>query len=78
MAQHFTYINKLKGKLSASSINLSDAVDRSLVLEIAIKCGDLNNPTKTLEQSKVWTFRVMDEFFQQVNNSLIFKMSLMF
>ncbi|KAJ1536162.1 High affinity cAMP-specific and IBMX-insensitive 3',5'-cyclic phosphodiesterase 8A [Nowakowskiella sp. JEL0078] len=57
MAQHFTYINKLKGKIAASSLKLEDPADRALVLEMAIKCADLNNPTKPLEQCKKWAFR---------------------
>ncbi|KAJ3319549.1 hypothetical protein HDU76_000503 [Blyttiomyces sp. JEL0837] len=67
MSQHFQYINKLKGKIAASALKWGESTDRALILEIAIKCGDLNNPTKSLELSKQWSFRVMDEFFKQVN-----------
>ncbi|KAI9362045.1 hypothetical protein DFJ73DRAFT_620890 [Zopfochytrium polystomum] len=62
---HFTYINKLKSKISASSLNLDDSDDRALVLDMAIKCADLNNPTKTTNQCKNWAYRVMEEFFKQ-------------
>ncbi|KAJ3092118.1 hypothetical protein HK102_010543 [Quaeritorhiza haematococci] len=65
MAQHFQYINKLKGKIAASSLRLEDPSDRALVLEIAIKCADLNNPAKTTEASIKWAYRVMEEFFGQ-------------
>ncbi|KAJ3213639.1 cAMP-specific 3',5'-cyclic phosphodiesterase 4D [Dinochytrium kinnereticum] len=65
MAQHFNYINKLKGKLSTSGLNFQDTADRSLVLEMAIKCADLNNPTKSTESSKAWAYRVLEEFFDQ-------------
>ncbi|KAJ3036722.1 hypothetical protein HDV00_002435 [Rhizophlyctis rosea] len=65
MAQHFTYINKLKTKIAAGALKLEDAGDRGLALEIAIKCADLNNPTKPKEQSVQWAMRVMEEFFEQ-------------
>ncbi len=66
MAQHFQYINKLKGKIAASSLRLEDPADRSLVLEMAIKCADLNNPSKPTEQCTKWAYSVMQEFFVQV------------
>ncbi|KAI9345013.1 hypothetical protein BDR26DRAFT_1005825 [Obelidium mucronatum] len=65
MSQHFTYINKLKSKISASALKLQEAPDRALVLDMAIKCADLNNPAKSLESCKLWAFRIMEEFFQQ-------------
>ncbi|KAJ3224589.1 hypothetical protein HK099_008198 [Clydaea vesicula] len=65
MAQHFQYINKLKGKIVTSSLRLEDAVDRTLVLEMAIKCADLNNPSKPTEQCTKWVYNLMKEFFVQ-------------
>ena len=65
MAQHFTYINKLESKIAAGVLKL-EAADNGLGLEIAIKCADLNNPTKPQEQSVQWAMRVMEEFFEQV------------
>ncbi|KAI8814794.1 hypothetical protein BJ742DRAFT_784433 [Cladochytrium replicatum] len=65
MSQHFTYINKLKSKIAASALKLEEPADRALVLEMAIKCADLNNPTKSIEACKRWAFRVMEEFFKQ-------------
>jgi hypothetical protein len=68
MTAHFTQINKFKGKLEASSLNMNEKASRVLVLEMAIKCGDLNNVGKSLEIAKEWSFRVMDEFFKQVTS----------
>ncbi|KAI9356020.1 hypothetical protein DFJ73DRAFT_958510 [Zopfochytrium polystomum] len=65
LSSHFTYINKFKGKLTTAGMNLEDASNKSLVLEMAIKCGDLANPAKNLELSKEFTYRVIDEFFKQ-------------
>ncbi|KAI9091443.1 hypothetical protein DFS34DRAFT_324898 [Phlyctochytrium arcticum] len=65
MAQHFHYINKLKGKIAASALNFEESGDRALVLECAIKCADLNNSAKPTSQSRKWAFQVMQEFFLQ-------------
>ncbi|KAJ3121123.1 cAMP-specific 3',5'-cyclic phosphodiesterase 4D, partial [Irineochytrium annulatum] len=65
LTKHFHYINTLKSKLATSSFNLEDPADRSLILDVAIKCSDLNNPTKSLEASKQWAFLVVEEFFNQ-------------
>eukprot|EP00842_Homolaphlyctis_polyrhiza_P004345 jgi/Hompol1/4911/HPOL_002090-RA len=65
LAQHFQIINKFKGKLTTSSLKLEDEADRQLVLEMAVKCGDLGNPTKVFDESKRWSFLVMEEFFRQ-------------
>ncbi|KAJ3158990.1 hypothetical protein HDU86_002159 [Geranomyces michiganensis] len=65
MSQHFHYINKLKGKIAASALNWEESSDRGLILECAIKCADLNNSAKPLEQSRKWAFQVMQEFFLQ-------------
>jgi 3'5'-cyclic nucleotide phosphodiesterase len=34
-------------------------------MKMAIKCGDLGNPTKPFDISKKWTNLVMEEFFRQ-------------
>ncbi|KAJ3332434.1 hypothetical protein HDU76_000247 [Blyttiomyces sp. JEL0837] len=65
MSKHFEIINKLKSKISTSALKLDESADRAQVLEIAIKCADLNNPAKPLEQCKKWAFCVLDEFFKQ-------------
>ena len=67
MAQHFQIINKFKGKISTSALKLDEEVDRQLIMEMAVKCGDLGNPTKKFEDSKRWTNLVMEEFFRQVS-----------
>lgn len=66
MAQHFQFISKFNGKVASSSLNLDDENDRMLVMEMAVKCGDLGNPAKTFDQAKKWTNLVMEEFFRQV------------
>ncbi|KAI8925591.1 hypothetical protein BC831DRAFT_265099 [Entophlyctis helioformis] len=67
LAQHFSIISKFKGKIAASGFKLDDEADRQLLLEMAVKCGDLGNPTKPFETAKRWTGLVMEEFFRQVS-----------
>jgi 3'5'-cyclic nucleotide phosphodiesterase len=66
LMQHFPYINKFKGKLSAGGFNLSEDPDKQLMMEMAVKCGDLSNPIKPYDIARKWTGRVMEEFFRQV------------
>lgn len=66
LAQHFQFISKFKGKVSSSALKLEDEADRHLIMEMAVKCGDLGNPVKTFDQAKKWTNLVMEEFFRQV------------
>ncbi|KAJ3026523.1 UNVERIFIED_CONTAM: High affinity cAMP-specific 3',5'-cyclic phosphodiesterase 7A [Siphonaria sp. JEL0065] len=67
IATHFDWIGKFKNKLSGvgHEINFDVKLDRRLVLNMAIKCADVNNPTKPLASCKFWTERIMEEFFRQ-------------
>ncbi|KAJ3142635.1 cAMP-specific 3',5'-cyclic phosphodiesterase 4D, partial [Irineochytrium annulatum] len=65
LTKHFHYINTLKSKLAASSVKFEEPADRSLILDVAIKCADLSNPTRGLEISKKWAVLVLEEFFNQ-------------
>ncbi|KAI9361588.1 hypothetical protein DFJ73DRAFT_789099 [Zopfochytrium polystomum] len=65
MAGHFEYIAKFKNKLSGSGLQYEDAKDRQLLMDIAIKCGDINNAAKNLDLCRTWAGRIMEEFFQQ-------------
>ena len=65
MTFHFDWIGKFKTKMSGNGLNLEQKSDRKLLLNMAIKCSDVNNPSKPLEQCKVWTELVMEEFFRQ-------------
>ncbi|TPX64365.1 hypothetical protein CcCBS67573_g08426 [Chytriomyces confervae] len=58
IAAHFDWIGKFKNKVSATSsgggarINFEVKLDRRLVTNMAIKCADVNNPSKPLAQCK--------------------------
>ena len=65
MAAHFDWIGKFKNKLAGSGLNLDVKPDRKLLLNMAMKCADINNPTKKLRNCKKWTDMIMKEFFAQ-------------
>ena len=65
LATHFQILNKFKAKVAGGNLKLEEASDRSLVMEMAMKCGDLANPTRPTSQSVKWSFRIMEEFFNQ-------------
>ncbi|KAJ3174458.1 High affinity cAMP-specific 3',5'-cyclic phosphodiesterase 7A [Geranomyces variabilis] len=68
MSKHFEYINKFKSRMSAGTINGTNDLspeNRLAIAEMAIKCADLCNPSKTFPLSKKWTDAVMEEFFMQ-------------
>ncbi|KAL7747620.1 cAMP-specific 3',5'-cyclic phosphodiesterase 4D [Sorochytrium milnesiophthora] len=71
LSGHFEYISRLKNKLGSSDfnvavgINANDAGDRQLVMDVAVKCGDISNPAKDTALSQKWTELVLAEFFLQ-------------
>lgn len=65
LAMHFQILNKFKAKVAAGNLKMEEANDRSIVTEMAMKCGDLANPTRPLAQSVKWSFKIMEEFFNQ-------------
>ncbi|KAJ3121318.1 hypothetical protein HK098_003786 [Nowakowskiella sp. JEL0407] len=68
MSKHFEYLTKFKTKLQQSNIaigKLESQENRMVVLEIAMKCADLNNPSKTPELARKWTESIMEEFYRQ-------------
>eukprot|EP01132_Coremiostelium_polycephalum_P003101 gene3101-3879_t len=67
MANHFDLVGKLKSKLSGNGFNpaTNEKKDRILLMQIAIKCADISNPSKSWEIYKEWADRVTEEFYKQ-------------
>ncbi|KNC46029.1 uncharacterized protein AMSG_00147 [Thecamonas trahens ATCC 50062] len=65
MSQHFDYLGKFKLKIESESLDLSVTEARNLVLEMAMKCADISNPTKDTAICETWAHLVMEEFFRQ-------------
>jgi hypothetical protein len=67
MVSHFEYIAKFDNKINGAGLNFTDAKDRQLAMDIAIKCGDINNASKPNEIATKWSYLIMEEFFAQVS-----------
>ncbi|KAJ3410395.1 cAMP-specific 3',5'-cyclic phosphodiesterase 4D [Chytridiales sp. JEL 0842] len=66
MGKHFEYLTKFKAKVSTNGFNrLETQENRLIVMEIALKCGDLNNPSKTPALAGKWCNSIMEEFYRQ-------------
>ena len=65
-SQHFQYLTQFKAKVDAKALdNLDPSENRITLLEMAIKCADLNNPSKIEVVSRRFVDMVMEEFFGQ-------------
>ncbi|KAI9335247.1 hypothetical protein BDR26DRAFT_839391 [Obelidium mucronatum] len=66
MGKHFEILSKFKTKIQSNGFrNLDTQENRLMVLEIALKCSDLNNPSKTQEIAVQWAYCIMEEFYRQ-------------
>jgi hypothetical protein len=48
-------------------LNFTDVKDRQLAMDIALKCGDINNASKPTAIAVKWSERIMEEFFHQAS-----------
>eukprot|EP00842_Homolaphlyctis_polyrhiza_P000731 jgi/Hompol1/1659/HPOL_004940-RA len=65
MTAHFEFIGKFKNKINGAGLDFADPKDRQLCMDIAIKCGDINNATKSQALCTQWAMNIMEEFFRQ-------------
>ena len=67
MARHHEVIHKFETCTARSGTSFAawSAADRQVALQLTLHCADIGNQTKPLHQSKQWTTRVMEEFFNQ-------------
>ena len=65
MAKHFEYINKFKARIDGGGVRLEEPAVRGVVLEVAMKCADLNNPSRDAPTAQKWTEAIMAEFYSQ-------------
>ncbi|KAG8456592.1 hypothetical protein GDO86_002390 [Hymenochirus boettgeri] len=71
MSKHMNLLADLKTmvetkKVTSSGVLLLDNYsDRIQVLQNMVHCADLSNPTKPLQLYRMWTDRIMEEFFRQ-------------
>lgn len=70
MINHFEHITKFKNKIIGDGLDINDYKSRQILMDIAMKCGDISNAAKPPHLAMHWTALIMDEFYHQV---LIFK-----
>jgi cAMP-specific phosphodiesterase 4 len=76
MSKHMSLLAELKTMVESKKVSGSGLIvletyqDRIRVLQNMLHCADLSNPTKPLNIYKMWTSRVMNEFFQQGDREL--------
>ncbi|XP_071054218.1 uncharacterized protein [Onthophagus taurus] len=59
------FLTKFKNHLDENTLDLSRKEDRHFILQIALKCADISNPTRPWDISHKWSLKVCDEFFRQ-------------
>ena len=65
MAVHFKNVDRLSAALSAGDLDLSKRDDKSFVLEMLIHSADVSNPCRQERVYRLWTDKVMAEFYNQ-------------
>ena len=64
MAEHFNFIARFSTKVQAN-IDVKNADDRLALMQIAMKCADISNPTKTPDYARKWAMLMLAEFHAQ-------------
>ncbi|CAD8126773.1 unnamed protein product [Paramecium sonneborni] len=62
LTRHFQLMNRFQNYLDLSESQLSD---KTLVMSICIKCADVGHGAKQLRLHKLWSRRIIEEFFLQ-------------
>ncbi|CAD8159980.1 unnamed protein product [Paramecium pentaurelia] len=62
LTRHFQLMNKFQNYLN---VNESPAIDQQLIMSIGIKCADVGHGAKELKLHKLWSRRIVEEFFLQ-------------
>lgn len=55
----------LQDHLDNATLDLRIPEHRHFILQIALKCADISNPTRPWDISHKWSLKVCDEFFRQ-------------
>ncbi|KAK4877399.1 hypothetical protein RN001_009905 [Aquatica leii] len=59
------FLVKFKKHIDDDTLDLRNHEDRHFILQIALKCADISNPTRPWDISHKWSLKVCDEFFRQ-------------
>ncbi|EAR99060.2 3'5'-cyclic nucleotide phosphodiesterase family protein (macronuclear) [Tetrahymena thermophila SB210] len=63
-SQHFADLAKLKGRLTSQDFDPKDK-DKDICMMSLLHSADVSNPYKPWEICRQWTFKVLDEFWNQ-------------
>ena len=69
LKRHFEILAEFNAKVNdedAPGIDWTLETDRLLVSQMVIKLADINGPAKRLNLHKQWTYRIAEEFYEQV------------
>ena len=66
MAQHFSDLGKMKGRLAVADFDIKDK-DKNMCMEEIIHACDISNPVKPFNVYSQWIDRVLTEFWNQVS-----------
>nr|CAH7759497.1 unnamed protein product [Callosobruchus chinensis] len=59
------FLSRFRKHLDEGSLDLRKPEHRNFILQIALKCADISNPTRPWDISHKWSLKVCDEFFRQ-------------
>ncbi|VEN39754.1 unnamed protein product [Callosobruchus maculatus] len=59
------FLSRFRKHLDEGSLDLRQPEHRNFILQIALKCADISNPTRPWDISHKWSLKVCDEFFRQ-------------
>ncbi|CAD8121988.1 unnamed protein product [Paramecium sonneborni] len=62
LTKHFQLMNKFQNYLELTE---SQDLDKNLLMSICIKCADVGHGAKQLKMHKLWSRRIIEEFFLQ-------------
>ncbi|KAJ3143784.1 High affinity cAMP-specific 3',5'-cyclic phosphodiesterase 7A, partial [Irineochytrium annulatum] len=67
LAQHFSLLTMFKKKvLTAETFDpVGTREDRTLLMQMLMKCADVSNPTKAWPEYNEWILRITEEWFRQ-------------
>lgn len=59
------FLTRFHRHIEEDSLDLRKSENRQFILQIALKCADISNPTRPWDISHKWSLKVCDEFFRQ-------------
>ena len=71
MSKHFSFLNEIKGLNQLDNFDPSGK-QKPDIMKALVHAADIGNPTRPFEISKIWTMKILSEFFAQVRKIRIY------